>query len=244
MGWGAATGAEFTVEPDGRVTGEGAYSSFLYSPAKPDERRPLSFRVTCPQGGQLVLHVDTVSTRAVVQVILDGEPVWEKDFRAGPEGEGEYKTTKWMEQYNLWQSAFDQDYAISIPPGEHTISLDNREGDWISIATYTFKGCLDPRFAPELVVRGLCTDDLALLWLQNANHNWYNATHELPIPPIPPATFTLTGLKDGEYTLEWFDTLTGLKQQEGPAECRDGELTTHTEAIAADVACKILPAAP
>jgi hypothetical protein len=244
MGWGAATGAEFTVEPDGRITGEGAYSSFLYSPAKPAERRPLSFRVTCPQGGQLVLHVDTVSTRAVVQVILDGALIWEKDFRAGPEGEGEYKTTKWMEQYNLWQSAFDQDYAISIPPGEHTISLDNREGDWISIATYTFKGCLDPRFAPELVVRGLCTDDLALLWLQNANHNWYNATHELPIPPIPPATFTLTGLKDGEYTLEWFDTLTGLKQQEGPAECRDGELTTHTEAIAADVACKILPAAP
>ncbi|MBM3500149.1 MAG: DUF5060 domain-containing protein [Armatimonadetes bacterium] len=239
MGWGTATGTEFTVQPDGRIAGEGAYSSFLYSPAKPNERRPLSFRVNCPQGGQFVLHADTVSARAVVQVSLDGQPAWEKEFKAGPEGEGEYKTTKWFEQYNLWQSTFDQDYAIDLPPGEHTISLDNRDGDWITIATYTFKGCLDPRFAPELAVRGLCTDDLALLWLQNANHNWYNATHELAIPPIPPATFTLRGLRDGQYTLEWYDTSTGLKAREERVRCEGGELTIKTEPIAGDVACKV-----
>jgi hypothetical protein len=239
MGWGKSTGSVFRVETDGRLSGDGAFSSFLYSPGKPAERQPLSFRVTCPQGGQLVLHVDTVSTKAVVQVQTDGQVAWEKEFKAGPEGEGEYKSTKWVEQHKLWQSTFDQDYVVEIPPGEHTIALDNREGDWISIATYTFRGCVDPRYASDLAIRGLQTEDFAILWLQNTNHNWYNRTHVLEIPPVNPATFTLQGLKDGTYTVEWYDTRTGEKTRDEQLKCEGGKLQITTPAIAADVACKV-----
>jgi len=244
MGWGKATGTEFTVETDGRITGEGAFSSFLYSPAKPNERQPLSFHLTCPEGGQLVLHVDTVSTKAVVQVQLDGQVAWEKEFKAGPEGEGEYKETKWLEQYKLWQSVFDQDCTIDLPPGEHTISLDNREGDWISIATYTFKGCVDPRYASNLAIRGLQTDDLAILWLQNTDHNWYNVTHEVEIAPVTNATFEVLALKDGQYLIEWYDTKTGEKAREEKATSADGRLTVRTGQLAADEACQVRRARP
>jgi hypothetical protein len=241
MGWGKATGTEFTVETDGRISGEGAFSQFLYSPGKPQERQPLSFRVTCPQGGQLVLHVDTVSARAVLQVQIDGQTAWEKEFNAGPEGEGDYKTTKWLEQYRLWQSVFDQDYTIDIPAGEHTISLDNREGDWITIATYTFKGCVDPKYASNLAIRGLQTDDLAILWLQNTAHNWYNVAHGVDIPPIKPATFELKGLKDGQYVVEWYDTQTGKKTREEKAKCEGGKVEVKTAEIGTDEACRIRP---
>jgi hypothetical protein len=239
MGWGKASGTEFTVEADGRISGEGAFSSFLYSPAKPNERQPLSFRVTCPEGGQLVLHVDTVSTKAVVQVRIDGQTAWEKEFKAGPEGEGEYKETKWVEQYKLWQSTFDQDYAIDIPAGEHTISLENLDGDWISIGKYTFGGCVDPRYAADLAVRGIQTDDLAILWLQNTEHNWYNAAHEVENAPIKPATFELKGLKDGEYVIEWYDTRTGMKVREEKAKCEGGSMEIGTREIEGDEACKV-----
>lgn len=243
MGWGRATGTEFTIEPDGRITGDGAFSSFLYSPAKPNERQPLSFRVTCPQGGQMVVHVDTVSGRAVLQVRIDGQVAWEKEFVAGPEGEGEYTSTKWYEEWKVWQSTFDRDYTVEIPPGEHIISLDNLEGDWINIGSYTFRGCVDPKYASNLAVRGIQTDELAILWLQNTEHNWYNATHGIEIPPTRPATFELFGLKDGQYIVQWYDTSSGRRTREESITCEGGRIAIRTAEIASDIACKVRRAA-
>jgi Domain of unknown function (DUF5060) len=239
MGWGKSTGSDFTVDPQGKLTGQGVFAQFLYSPGKPAERAPLRFHVTCPQGGKLTMHVATVSTRALLQVAIDGQPAWEHDFRAGPEGQGEYKETKWQEQWQLWQSLFDKAYTVDIPAGEHAVDLSNAEGDWIEIDQYVFAGCVDPKYATHLDVLGLQTDDMAILWLHNQASNWYNRAQKLAIPPVPEASFDLRGLKDGDYLIEWCDTKTGQRSREERVKCADGKLTVTGRGIETDVACKV-----
>ncbi|MGQ9729792.1 MAG: DUF5060 domain-containing protein [Candidatus Zipacnadales bacterium] len=237
--WARATGTDFVVQPYGRVEGPGEFSSFLFSPSKPDLRQPLRFRVTCPGGGQLVMHVGRVSARARLQVNIDGQQAWEKEFVAGPAGEGEYKATEWLEQYGIWQSTFDQEYAIDLPPGEHTLSLDNVEGDWLEVREYRFIGCLDPQYAGTLDVYGIQTQDYAILWLHNRVHNWYNRSHGNPIEPVTGASFELLGLRDGSYTITWYDTYTGLRTCEEEARCGESRLRIVVPEVKQDVACKI-----
>ena len=239
MGWGKATGSDFAIEPDGRLTGEGTFSSFLYAPSKPNERTPLRFRVTCPQGGRLSFHIGTVSVAARLQVLVDGRVAWEKEFKAGPPGEGEYQQTKWVEQFKMWQSTYDAQYTVDLPPGEHTVELRNEGSDWIEVDRYRFTGCVDPRFATDLDVLGLETTDFAILWLHNRASNWYNRSHNLPVEPIRSATFALRGLSDGRYAVEWYDTATGTCARRQRASCREGKLPLSPAPILADVACKI-----
>jgi hypothetical protein len=239
MGWGRATGVEFTVKPEGRLVGKGQFSSFLYAPSKPKERRPLRFRVTCPQGGALVLHVREVSVRALLQVLIDGRVAWEQEFKAGPPGEGDYKETNWREEFELWQSLYDADCAVDIPPGNHTISLRNEGDDWIEVSEYHFRGCVDPRYETGLEVLGLQTDDYAILWLHNVASNWYNRTHKQPIDPVTGARFRLKGLADGEYEIVWYDTRTGLRTSKESATCSGETLPVTAPEVGADVACKI-----
>lgn len=239
MGWGRATGEEFRVRPDGRLAGEGQFSSFLYAPSKPKERRSLRFRVTCPQGGELVLHAREVSVRALLQVLVDGEVAWEKELKAGPPGEGEYKETNWREEHGLWQSLYDTDCAIDIPPGTHTLALRNEGDDWIEIDQYTFWGCVDPRFDTDLEVLGMQTDDYAVLWLHNKASNWYNRSHDQPIEPVAGAHFRLAGLQDADYEITWYDTTTGLRTDRALVTCTRGKLLIEPPDIAADTACSI-----
>jgi len=239
MGWGKSTGTEFTIDSHGTLVGEGAFAQFLYSPGKPDERAPLKFHVTCPTGGKLMMHVGAVSVRAVLQVLIDGQVAWGKEFKAGPPGEGEYKETAWREQWQMWQSTFDQEYTVDIPAGTHTIELDNQEGDWIEIDRYRLTGCVDPRFDTRLEVLGMATDDYAILWLHNQDNNWYNRTHDIAVEPVTGATFELRGLRGGEYVIEWWDTKTGTKASEAKAKCEGGRLAVSPGDVAADVACKV-----
>jgi hypothetical protein len=239
IGWGRATGVEFSVSPQGRLLGGGQFSSYLYAPSKPDERRPLRFRVACPAGGQLVLHVGEVSVRALLQVLIDGEVAWENEFQAGPPGEGEYKETNWREEYGLWQSLYDADYTIDIPRGRHTLALRNVGDDWIEVNQYAFRGCLDPRFDTPLEVLGLQTDRYAILWLHNRASNWYNRSHELPIEPATGTCFWLKGLDSGDYEIVWYDTKTGLRTARESVTCARRLLFIEPPEVEADIACRI-----
>ncbi len=238
-GWGKATGTEFTIESDGRLTGKGSFAQFLYSPGKPNERAPLRFHVACPQGGKLTMHVGTVSARAVLQVLIDGQVAWQKEFKAGPAGEGEYKETKYQEQWKLWQSLYDRDYTVDLPAGTHAVDLNNQDGDWIEVGRYRFTGCVDPRFVTQLDILGLTTDDYAIVWIHNRESNWYNQAHGTAVEPVRGATFTLKGLRDGEYVIEWWDTKTGTKARDERVKCAGGALTVAPGDVATDVACKV-----
>jgi hypothetical protein len=53
---------------------------------------------------------------------------------------------------------------------------------------------------------GLTNGKGAVLWAQNALHNWKNVADRKSIPVIQGAVTTVRGLPSGRYTIEWWDT--------------------------------------
>lgn len=85
----------------------------------------------------LKVRVGTVSNQATLQVLADRTVLWEKAFLAGP-GEGEWKQTKLLEQWNVYHSTYDMDYPITIPAGTSRVSLRLTAGDWLRITQLAF----------------------------------------------------------------------------------------------------------
>jgi hypothetical protein len=235
-GWGKAATEDFTIHPDGTVEG-GALTQFLYSAAKADLRTTPTFHVTYERPGKFTVHVDTVSARGVLRITLDGTVALEKELPTGP-GEGEWKESHFMEQWQLYQCRYDEDFAIDVPAGPHVIRLENADGDWISLTRivlgdYTTNTGLDVR------VLGLSDGTSALLWVQNKLSNWYTDLHAEPLGSITGATTAIEGMRDGRYRVEWWDTWAGKPIRTDHADCTDGLLKLALPDFERDVACKI-----
>ncbi len=74
---------------------------------------------------------------------------------------------------------------------------------------------------PQLRVMGQkdLVNNRAHLWIDNVKCTWYNIVSGVNIPPVN-GTLTLSGLKTGTYTVEWWDTTAGAitQTQQVPAQ--------------------------
>jgi len=235
--WEKQPEGEFVVNADGTLTGPGAPVGLLFSKSKPDMVAPVRFRVSYPKDGKLMFHVGTVSQGVVLHVSVDGQEIWSRELPAG-EGQGEWKSTKWQEQWKIWQSVYDKDYEMPIPAGQHSIEITNTGKDWVEISPYTFTGCRDPQFA-QMDAYGLRTGTLALVWLHDVDSNWYNDKHGRPPVPVQGLKVPLQGLKDGAYKLQWWDTRKGAVLRTTTAKCVQGTLVIAAPEFTGDIAVKV-----
>ena len=93
---------------------------------------------------------------------------------------------------------------------------------------------------PRLRVLGQkdLTNNKAHLWIDNSSHTWKNVVDGVTIPPVS-GTVTITGLRDGPYQAEWWDTLTGVVTSTEAVECVSGKINLPISGLATDKACKI-----
>ena len=96
--------------------------------------------------------------------------------------------------------------------------------------------------APQLRVMGLRGKGLTLLWLHNRTHTWWNVVEKQPIPAIENAAVTLTGLADGDYRVEWWDTWKGGIARKEQRRAERGALTLDVGTLPRDVAVKLVAA--
>ena len=95
--------------------------------------------------------------------------------------------------------------------------------------------------SPQLRAMALRGDGLTLLWVHNRRHTWWNVVEKQPIPAIDSASVALDGLKDGEYTVEWWDTWKGAVTRTQTLEAKAGVLSVPVSNLARDAAAKIVP---
>jgi hypothetical protein len=81
------------------------------------------------------------------------------------------------------------------------------------------------------------------LWVQNRLHTWRNVVDGLGIPAID-GSITLSGLPDGEYRVDWWDTYTGTVFQTETVVANNGLILTLPVSLTADMAVKLTPAGP
>ncbi len=229
--WGNRDFGEFTIRPDGSVSG-GLINAYLHGKYHEKEMKvsPV-IHVDYPEDGLFIIKVGMVSQGGHLMVYVDDEKVFEEDFPAGA-CEGPWQRSTYRPDYKIYQCLYNKNIEIPVTKGSHTIRLDNTGADWIGIkrftlTNYTSNLVLDSRIA------ALALDKEMLVWIQDKSDG-----AEGP-ETVSDASFKIEDVEDTTYSAEWWDTLEGEVLSTVNVKASDGELTLHIPPFTGDIACKI-----
>ncbi len=244
-GWGRAGGSEFTVGRDGTVAG-GSLSATVGSPTRhtPSElHQRLTFHLEMPADGEFITTLGTVSSKARLQIRVDGEMVVDEPLATGPAGEGPWKAARYQEQWKLWQCDYDKAYAVKVPAGKHTVTLENAEGDWLTLRGWRIPVYRSSRY-PDVEAYALRGGNLVLLWLRHRQSNWRTVLEKKELETLPDLRVTVPGLPAGAHRVEWWDTYEGKVIRTDAATVKAGALVLTAPPLTRDVAAvvRLLPA--
>jgi hypothetical protein len=235
--WGRIDGAIFTVLNNGDLAGSDIPVRYLHGWKKKEMMVDHIYQVDYPQDGKFVIHVGTVSQGGKLNVFLDGEKVVEREFPAGP-GEGPWKSSTYVEKYDIYQCVYDEPVEVPVPGGEHSIKLSNTGEDWIGIEKITL---IDYARSGEANARclALTVGENSMVWIQNKESNWKNTYLGVEPEPVKGSYFEIYGLDDGTYDVEWWDTYSGGIKGKEKIRNKDGKMTVEVPEFDRDIACKI-----
>ncbi len=231
--WGKPEHAQFVVLPDGTIDEDRQPQQLLHGRSHQDIKSPPTFTVTYPKAGKFAVRVGTVSSSGLLKIWVDDDLKLEHEL---PCGEGLGKKSVYRQQWNLWETTYDEDVAVDIPAGTHRIRIENVGRDWVTATSYRFTGCqvLDK---PNVLICGMQSDPVSVLWIQNRESSWYNHARDA-VPPVD--AFQLAAeLPDGLYDVEWWDTWKGRLLRTAQVESRGGLLPLEISGLESDVALKI-----
>lgn len=233
--WGKPEYNELKILPDGSIEGDRRPQQLLQGQGHTELKNEPTFWVSYPRDGRFVIHVGVVSNSGLLRVWVDDVLKLERDL---PCGENLGKASVWRPQWSLWETTYDVDAAVDIPAGLHRIRVENVGKDWVSVGRYTFTGCkvMD---RPNLLICGMKTAGLAILWVQNRDSDWYNHGAGQKVSPVDPCALTLQGLRPGPYELEWWETWKGGRRSAEEVEARDGALRLQLPTVPTDLAVKL-----
>ncbi len=240
-GWAKAVTSDFDITPFGVKDGV-TLPSYLFSPGKPDVRQTPSFHVDYPHPGQFLVHINSVSTSVKIQISLDSKPVKVIDLNAQPSVNSyvkpDYVSTAQNKQYHNWVAVFDKSYGIDVPAGKHVITLNCLEGDWAQVDYYEFTGYRSSRY-PDVHIYGMSNGEQAAVWVQNSNYDWMNVADNKPIAPITNLMFTISGLPNGVYSVQQWDTQSGEITKQVQIRCNKRQLDISVPHLEWDTAYRI-----
>jgi hypothetical protein len=211
---------------------EQALSGLLHSAVgHPELVNPVTFFINVPRPTQLVIQVRGVSGWGGARLVarLNGTVVLDQPM---PDPDGTTKTED-LHQY-------DGAYSVAIPAGPQTVVVENLGIDWIRLG-YVLK---DGRAIvdPPLRVLALAGPTAALAWVQNPDNEWYGVLVQKLAPrPVAPSALELTGLANGRYQVELWDTYRGVVTQRATLAAENGVLSVPLPEVRQDLAVKVLP---
>ena len=239
--WGQPVPAPARVEADGSITG--TFPRFLFGSLKPEWRAPFRIKVNLPVKTTLLLEPDRVSQRAMLKVSVDEVEAGEYPFDASPGSAVpsgmEQSNVQMKEPGDTFQADLKGTIAVPIPPGEHVVTLENVEGDWLRFRSLTFAGAISSRY---LTMQRLALADRetgeVLLWLRDPNSNWKADAEKRPLETFANVTFPLPVPRDGRYRLDWWDTRLGKVIRSDTAAAMNGRLMATAPSFQRDIALR------
>ncbi len=86
---------------------------------------------------------------------------------------------------------------------------------------------------------GVAAPDEALIWLLDRTCDWPQGAEVADPAPVTGAKVTLTGVSDGVWSVEWWNTLTGKPIADGQVTASSGILTLESPAFQTDIAARL-----
>ncbi len=232
--------SRFAVSSEGEVSNGDELLALLHGGGHHDLVNPPVFEVTYPSDAAFVVHVEKVSNSGLLKVFVDDALALERPL---PCGENCGKSWRYVAQWKLWESVYDEDVTVPVKAGAHRIRVENHGKDWVSVSRYVFTGCRAQE-RQAVLAYALAAPSVAIAWIQNGDSTWVNhARAASEILPYPAAGYALEGFADGDYTVEWWETWRGAPVRKETVRVAGGTLTLHPGPVATDVAAKIRPLA-
>ena len=224
----------FTIRPDGRVAEHDYLPAVLYgkSPENTGMRKSeVTFQVQYPVNGEFVVYVaelrDT-TTQPKLTVSMDTRVLIENDL--GPLDEPNFNPIK-----------YNRAFSFPVPAGRHVIKIENTGGGSM-VTAYELKRYV-PKDGPNLEVRGMQTDDVILVWLKNPKFTWLHKNMLIAPEEQPEGTLELTGIADGAWVAEWFDTVEAKLFNREIVRAENGRLILSTPKVTKSAAVRLLKTA-
>jgi hypothetical protein len=148
----------------------------------------------------------------------------------------------------IWSGAFTGAAGTGMTWWWESIHSANLYRHWSALAAFlegTGAGGADLRPARFGKVEGAVTPfaisshSEALVWLLDSACDWPDGAKTAEPPPVAGAKVTLTGLDDGPWTVEWWDTLEGKRVGSSEATVSGGSLELEPPAFQADIAARL-----
>jgi hypothetical protein len=148
----------------------------------------------------------------------------------------------------IWSGAFTGAAGTGMTWWWESIHLANLYPHWSALAAFLqgidigrtnmrpaqFEGASD-----AVLPFGVSSGQAALVWLLGRACDWPDGAMVVEPPPVVGAKVTLTGVEDGPWSVEWWDTLTGKRLAQGEASARGGALLLEAPAFQADIAARL-----
>jgi hypothetical protein len=211
--------------------------TYLFGRAQQDQQKPITIELDRSVAGPIILRIGRVWVLGILEVKLDGKPILRQEFPAGP-GKGPWAKSEFDTRWNIWGADYDQDLSIEIPAGKHALELYNAGKDGITIDRIALPLYLT-NIRPNVRCIGLIGNRLALLWIQNPEHNLAAVMDRRQVLPAEGVRVTVQGIPAGECAVEWWDTENGTISRTTRERATAQGLTLDLLSLATDVAFKI-----
>ncbi len=229
-----STVGEFVVAANGVQSDADQVPGVLFAPDRRGEHGAPAFHVDYPVAGSFTVRVVAVAPDARLEITLDGEPALVGDL---PVENVPGKASIYLDEYEMWQCTYDEDFTIPVPAGKHVIRVSNSlpGQSWIRVLHYELGGYVPAR--PRAL--GLAGKTQALLWIQNPQSTWGNEIRGLAPEPVVGATLILQDARPGKCRVEWWDTYTGQPIGRQTQRVADASVTLAVPTFERDIACRI-----
>lgn len=230
--WGSRPAGKLAIaDPLDSAEAPKRLNSFIHGSAHTELRMPFQLDAWFGMEGKLVMHLNSVSSGAILAVRVDGSEVFR---RVLPDKDGTYNVNN---EYN-------EDIEVPIPANHRLVEIRNVGSDWLYLDWVRLEGVLPATYAddwsPFSSVTGIHRAGEALVYVVAPRLEYPSQATNQALPTVTNATLTVSNLPAGDYAAVWFNPTNGTEAGRTQARTReDGTLRLAVPPFKEDVCGQI-----
>jgi hypothetical protein len=231
--WGLRTSGQLALtRSDDAARAPAILDAFFQGTVHPELRNPCLISAWVGADARLVLHLNSVSSGAIINIRVDGSTILGKSL---VNKDGGYDVNN---EYN-------EDIAVAISPGNHLIEIRNAGADWFYLDWVRFENILPSEYAgdwkPSPVAVGMGNPGEALVYVVNPAISFPGNATNATIPALSGQFIQITNWDKGDVTAVWMDAATGTSLGKTRGRGASGLIQIPLPDFTEDLAGRIIP---
>lgn len=231
--WGARPGGMLALaDRHGEAHAPSVLNSFVHGTSHADLRVPMIIETWLATPGQLTLHLNSVSSGAILSVRTNNTQALRRPL---PNRDGGWQVNQ----------EYDEDIVVALAPGRQQIEIRNTGADWFFLDWIRIESvqpaAYDPPWVPSPHAIGLSRDHQYLVYVVNPLVSFPANARSEQVDPLNQAVVTLTNAVRGDYRATWHRPSDGTIIASQNVKAFDNSLTLPLPSFREDLAGHIVP---